>query len=456
MTKFICFLLLYSSMMYSQFDNGTLISSNAINARFVKIADVDGDGFHDVLVASPGNDSLEWYKNIDGLGTFGTKQVIHQGIYEYRFIATADIDNDGDLDILTTALFDNLVIWFENLDGLGSFSTTKIIDTSLDRPNTVVAGDIDLDGDLDIVCSSRLDGKITWYNNSDGLGNFILGQTITNNAVVPISADLADFDDDGDLDLISNSSSYNNQPAWFENLDGNGAFGVEQVITNLNSGSLWVETGDIDNDSFIDIVTLEFGGETIAWFKNEDGLGNFGEKRIITTQVDAPYQVIMADIDNDGFIDAVYVSGGNSTIAWQRNDGFGNFGEQQIITHDLYLPKTVDVGDIDNDGFLDVVSASMADYTVKWYKNLTYLNTQENLLLQLSLTPNPTTGILNLQTPNSTIENITVYDVLGKPVLQQNNNLTTIDLSHLQNGMYLVKVTGNNGGTVVKKVVLSR
>ncbi len=445
--------LFFTTNCIAQFGDSNIVTTNAIGARYVHAADLNGDGFMDIIVASIGNQSLEWYKNLDGLGNFGAKQVITELENEYRFAATADIDNDGDLDIITTALFDDLVVWFKNLDGQGTFSDKIIIDTSLDQPKMLIAGDIDNDGDLDLACPSSLDNKITWYNNIDGLGNYILSQTITTIATTPRSLFLSDLDDDGHLDLVSDSSSINNQPAWHKNLDGLGDFGTEQVIAVNNAGTQWVIADDLDGDNDNDIITVEFGGDTIAWFENTDGLGTFGTKQIITTNVDAPYQVISADIDNDGNKDMVYVSGADSKIAWQKNNGFGNFGEQQIIALDQYLSKSVDVADFDGDGYLDVVTASIADYTVAWYKNQTYLGVEENSLQNIILAPNPTRGMVTLHNSNLPIQTISIYDMVGKKVWHTAQVLNhQINLSKLKTGIYLIHIKTRQG-VLVKKVI---
>jgi len=445
--------LFFTFTNFAQFSEAHIVATNAIGATYVHTADLNGNGFMDVIVASIGNKSLEWYQNLDGLGNFGAKQVITELENEYRFAATADLDNDGDLDIITTALFDNFVVWFKNIDGQGTFSDKIIIDSTLDRPQMLNAGDIDNDGDLDLVCPSSFDNRITWFENIDGLGNYIISQTITTIATTPRSLFLSDFDDDGDLDLVSDSSSINNQPAWHENLDGLGEFSTEQVIAVSNFGTQWVIADDLDGDNDNDIITVEFGGDTIAWFKNTDGLGTFGTKQIITTNVDAPYQVVSADIDNDGYIDLVYVSGADSKIAWQKNDGFGNFEEQQIIALDQYLPKTVAVADFDGDGYLDVVTASIADFTVAWYKNQTYLGVEENSLQNIILAPNPTKGLVTLHNNTIPIKTITIYDIVGKIVGHTSKGLNNqINLSNLKTGIYLIHIKTSQG-VIIKKII---
>ena len=437
---------------FAQFSEEHIITTDAQSARYSHTADLNGDGYMDVVVASIGDNTLAWYENLNGLGNFGEKNVLSQFSVEFQFVSSGDIDGDGDLDILTTALFDDLVIWYENLDGLGSFSSRKIINSSLERPMMALSGDIDGDGDLDVICPSDLDGRITWFENTNGVGDFSTIHTITSISSTPRSVFLVDLDGDEDLDVLSDSSSVNNQPSWYENLDGLGNYGAEQVFTNDTSGTIWVIADDLDGDSDMDALTLEFGGDTIAWYENLDGLGSFGIKNIITTNVNAPFKIVTADIDNDGDQDIVSVSGADNKIAWYENDGLGNFGDQQIIALSADGPRSIDVADFDGDGYQDVVSASTFDNKVAWYQNQTYLGVDDNLLTSISLSPNPTQGLLTVNAPNTIIKSIKVFDMLGKLVLVQNNNSKTINLSKLQASLYLIKVE-TDIGLIIKKVV---
>lgn len=82
-------------------------------------------------------------------------------------------------------------------------------------------------------------------------------------------------DIDGDGDLVSDRSSIG-FPCWHKKLDCQGNFGPQQEITNDTFGSIYVMADDIDNDRDMNLKNIEFGGETIAWYENTDGLWDFG------------------------------------------------------------------------------------------------------------------------------------------------------------------------------------
>ena len=111
-----------------------------------------------------------WYENIDGKGTYGPERVVATNIYRPRDLIAADMDNDGDFDLVSIAN-DGIVAWHENTDGHANFGgNKKIITTKTIGPRGAYAADIDLDGDMDIVTVSRNDNKVAWYENIDGKG----------------------------------------------------------------------------------------------------------------------------------------------------------------------------------------------------------------------------------------------------------------------------------------------
>ena len=78
----------------------------------------------------------------------------------------ADVDGDGDIDVVSGSLADDKIAWYEN-DGSSQNFTTHTISTSADGAHSVFVADIDNDGDLDVLSASQKDNKIAWYENSD-------------------------------------------------------------------------------------------------------------------------------------------------------------------------------------------------------------------------------------------------------------------------------------------------
>ncbi len=444
---------LFKGFAQSGFGEKQIIDTDAYAPAWLATADINGDGNQDIITASVGNNTVSWYENLDGLGNFGDKNSITNNLPSADYVNASDIDNDGDIDILALSPSSNQIVWFENLDGNGTFGNKNIINNTQDVPKTVLSSDIDGDGDNDVIACSRYDNTIAWYENVGGQGNFSGMNIITSTADTAIGMDVADIDGDGDMDVVSDSSSIVNTPSWYRNMNGEGTFGGEHIITSENFGLMFVLATDLDGDNDNDIVSVEFGGNTIAWFENLNGFGTFGTKQIITTEVLQPSVVDVGDIDNDGDNDIVSISVNDGKVAWYKNNGTGNFGEQKLIDSNLIKGIVLSLSDVDGDGYLDIVASNVDPDTksLVWYKNLTYLGMEDQPLQSLSLYPNPVTNVLQINNPNNAvIKQIQVYNLLGKEVIQVQGNSKTINVSNLQSGVYFVKLITQEGVKTAK------
>ena len=340
-----------------------VITTAADGAWSVYAADLDNDGFLDVLSASASDDKIAWYRN-NGAGGFSAQRVITTAADGAWSVYAADLDNDGFLDVLSASANDAKIAWYRN-DGAGGFSDQKVIITAADGAWSVYAADLDNDGFLDVLSASANDDKIAWYRN-DGAGGFRYQRVITTAADGAGSIYAADLDNDGFLDVLS-ASANDAKIAWYRN-DGAGGFSAQKVITTAADGAGSVYAADLDNDGFLDVLSASANDDKIAWYRNE-GNGSFSAQRVITTAADYARSVYAADLDNDGFLDVLSASANDAKIAWYRNDGAGGFWYQRVITTAADGAVSIYAADLDNDGFLDVLSASASDDKIAWYRN---------------------------------------------------------------------------------------
>ncbi|MEE9609588.1 MAG: VCBS repeat-containing protein [Myxococcota bacterium] len=140
----------------------------ADGASSVFAADLDGDGDVDVLSAAAFNHRIAWYENSAGDGTAWLPSVITSAAFDAVAVSAADLDGDGDLDVLSASKDDDRVAWYENTAGDGSAWTVRSISTDASKAFSVAAADVDGDGDVDVVSASRGDSKIAWYPNRGG------------------------------------------------------------------------------------------------------------------------------------------------------------------------------------------------------------------------------------------------------------------------------------------------
>ncbi len=346
-----------------------VISTNTDAAQSVFAADLDGDGDIDALSASSNDDKIAWYENLDGMGGFGSQRVITTVADRAQSVFAADLDGDGDIDVLSASANDDKIAWYENLDGRGIFGPQQLISTEADFPRSVIASDLDGDGDIDVLSASANDDKIAWYENLDGMGSFGPQRPISIAAVRAYSVFAADLDGDGDTDVISASAS-DDKIAWYENVDGTGSFGPEQLISLVADFAESVFACDLDGDGDIDVLSASANDDKIAWYENLDGLASFGPQQPISVVADFARSVFASDIDGDGDIDVLSASPVDAKVAWYENlDGLASFGPQQLISDAVYGASSIFAADVDNDGDTDVLSASFSDDKIAWYAN---------------------------------------------------------------------------------------
>ncbi len=177
----------------------------------------------------------------------------------------------------------------------------------------------------------------------------------------------------------------------------------------------------------------------------------FGPQQIITTNANGAYAVYAIDLDGDGDMDVLSASWSNNLAWYENTDGQGSFGPQQIISTNVITTTSIYATDIDGDGDIDVLSSSFADDKIAWYENLGVLGVNESTLLDFSVYPSPTTGILNIQS-NATITQIEIYNQLGQLVVS-NIDQNTIDISRVSPGLYFIKIMDEYGNFGTKKVI---
>lgn len=334
---------------------------------FVDVADLDGDGDGDLLSGRFVSGDLLWYENTDGAGTFSAASTLAAGAGPYDAKA-ADLDGDGDLDLVTGNLATDRIGWIENL-GSGAFGTIQDI-AGTTFPFRVDAADIDGDGDVDLIGNSS--ASLFWVENQ-GAEVFAV-QAAVETYVSPVEGlhvTAADLDGDGDLDLLATSYSSSGGAGaveWYENTDGAGSFGSAQSIAS--EAEPWFTcVGDLDGDGDLDVASILREGADLFWNENTDGLGSFGAKQSIYGPFEEGWWVQAADVDSDGDLDLVASDTEEGSVSWFPNDGGGRFAGRVVIRRSLASALAGDLGDLDGDGDLDLAIGSESSSEIFWYQN---------------------------------------------------------------------------------------
>ncbi len=163
---------------------------------------MDGDGDMDIVSASYNDDTIAWYENNNGDASSWTATDIATNANGAQSVYAADMDGDGDMDIVSASHLDDAIAWYENNNGDASSWTATDIATSADGAFSVFAADMDGDGDMDILSASYLDDTIAWYENNNGDASSWTATDIATSADSAQSVYAADMDGDGDMDIV--------------------------------------------------------------------------------------------------------------------------------------------------------------------------------------------------------------------------------------------------------------
>ncbi len=446
------------STAIAQFGPQQIISSTALVATRSIPYDLNLDGYTDVI---SGSTDIGWFQNIDGLGTFSPEIMISD--IGPEILELFDLDNDGDMDILYKTNI-GTIAWLENIDGFGEFGPERLIADS-DYPYTLSVADIDGDGDLDIFANlyhNSLYNRLVWYENMDGHGNFS-GENLIEIGDFYISTLLNfDLDNDGDMDLITSYESFGpSQLIWYENIDGLGTLLDSQEIYQFNFFSDWVSIyhlsqADINGDGKIDLLVETHHDDlpsAIYWLENL-GEGSFDAPIVIHNNTTSLGSLRPYDLDSDGDNDVLvsFYFGAGTSISWFENtNGQGQFGGKRIISTNVIKARDATAADLNGDGKLDVVSASYTDSKIAWYENTGVLGISEKKETNFTVHPNPTNNEVYLNSEDD-IATIALFDNLGRNIIIL-QKVKSVNLAELQSGIYFIKVTSTEGASETLKVV---
>ncbi|MCK5035821.1 MAG: VCBS repeat-containing protein, partial [Candidatus Sabulitectum sp.] len=195
----------------------------------VYAADVDGDGDTDVLGASDEADYITWWENTDGTGTAWVQHTVDGNFVDAQSVYAADVDGDGDMDVLGAAKFVDDITWWENIGGTGTAWVEHTVDANFDGAVSVYAADVDGDGDMDVLGAAEYGDDITWWENTDGAGSAWVEHTVDANFDGAVSVYAADVDGDGDTDVLG-AAAFADDITWWENIGGAGTAWVEHTV----------------------------------------------------------------------------------------------------------------------------------------------------------------------------------------------------------------------------------
>lgn len=472
------------------------VSSSSPYTYNVFAADLDGDNDNDIISAEA-DSFIAWYEN-DGFGGFGSRIIISDTATEAACVFAADLDNDDDNDVI--AGYENTVSYFKN-DGNGIFTEERLLTVGeffAGNVHAVYAADMNNDEKIDVLSASWGDSKIAWYENF-GYGNFNEEQKIIGlNAIGATGIYPVDFDRDGDLDVVS-SSEMDGRIKWYQNvlLQSEEHDFITYVITSpyLTPGASSVHAADIDIDGDFDIIASASDSNRVVWLQNDfdfvfDWFYEYCEGDTVLVingeevfQTDTIYEDTLASIYGRDSINVHYVMFNEKPVPYIVEGPYVVVAGDTIVYRVNTSPNVMFLWEITNG---TRISTGISDtIAIAWNKNDTtgvgrivsagfYLHPdpdkicyiydtvdiviqpfglEEYILNNVSVYPNPVNSMLYIRNFRQGYS-VNIFNTSGIEVIRTSQE--GIDVSALKPGLYFVQIVDKQGDFVkVEKVIVN-
>ncbi len=294
-------------------------------------------------------------------------------------VVAADLDGDGWPDLVAANLANSGISVMRNSATPGSLSYDPKSDYAIGSgANGVWTADVDGDGKIDVIASASDDGTITILRNTSVPGTITFAAPITlTGGLTPRGVVATDIDGDGRPDIVLTSYSYpNNTIAVYLNNGEVGKPSFYPVAGFTYTTGQYTSVCDVDGDGKADLVAANATSATLTVLRNTSTSGNisFGPQQL-SLPTSFPYMVATGDIDGDGKPDLACVNANGSGISLFRNTSAGSSitFDNRIDLPTLTSPVCIGLTDLDGDGQLDMIIVSQTtDGKVRVYKNLSH------------------------------------------------------------------------------------
>jgi hypothetical protein len=288
---------------------------NTIVGIQVAVADFDGDSDLDIaavglFLRSGGPGEITWYENPGNVTGAWTERPITGDAFDGPiYLDTGDLNGDGRPDLLVGANEPGRGVWWLENEG-GSFGAPIPIDSDLADARSVQAADVDADGDDDVVAAGRISGELAWYRNDAAVFTKSRIAAVEN----PSDVQVANLDGDAALEVVAvmaGNISWFDPPSWTRN----------DVATFPSSDTSRIVARDLDGDGTIDVAasTTEAGGELRL---HTNAGGSFTTEVVRSGYAGLNY-VVGGDVDGDGREDLLTTTyshtDSSDLISWWAN-----------------------------------------------------------------------------------------------------------------------------------------
>lgn len=438
-----------------------VVDNNFYSVNSVYAADVDSDGDVDVLAAAYLTDDITWWENLNGIGTSWIERTIDGNFNTARSVFAKDVDGDGDIDVLGAASVADEIAWWENYNGSGTSWMEHTINDHFNGACSVHAADVDGDGDIDVLGAARYDDEITWWENEGGSGTTWTEHTIDNNMDWACTVYATDIDGDGDIDVVgAGKDAY--KIDWWENIDGAGTTWAEHLVDGYVSAPMSVYAEDMNGDGYVDVLGAALNSDQIAWWdvNRYQATGNL-ESSILDLQEHPEWLDINWNCNEP--------SGAYLLFQVRTSSDPGDMGEwSEILTDPCCISDIVSDGDylLQYRTWLTTynlyTTPVLEDVIVSWDPTGIELEGGIDTYLLYAVAPNPTTAspVLQFAIPEPSFVSLTVYDLSGRIMYSTGSEYMeghhSMALENYGSGIYFVRMQTADSESVQSFVVIEQ
>ena len=450
----------------------------------VVIADLDGDGKPDLIIAEAGATALSIYRNISTNGTLAAGSFASRvdlpmpsgsGNNPYT-VLVADLDGDGRLDLIAINTDSALVSVFRNLSSPGSLTTNSFA-TRIDLPSGsgmrgAAVRDLNGDGRPDIVTANYGASTLSVFQNNSTPGNI----TFSSQVVLPagsgaVNVAIGDLDGDGMPDLVVPNYGAGTLSVFRNLLTAGGAITTNSFAARVDLPGLNqpypIALGDMDGDGKLDLVLGGGNGSSaVAVYRNTATVGSLATNSFAPAVKYAAAgwvnSLALGDLDGDGKIDIALASqAANDFSIFKNTSTPGSFTNSSLAARVDYAagsnPNGVAIGDLDGDGRADIVFANTYSTTISLYHNVVPFAQPPTISLQPTNQTVAVNGTAAFSvTAGGTAPLTYHWQFHGTNLPGATNTLLTLtNVAFAQAGNYAVLVTNLYGSSLSSNALLT-